>query len=169
MITANPSTRSQLKEKRQQALPRRTEASLLLFERLRPLLVVPTLSFVSLPQEVDMTPVNRYLFARNLLLLPRIDGNKLALHRVDSWDLVANRYGILEPKAEAPPAEPAQILVPALAFDKEGNRIGYGGGYYDRLLADFSGASIGVCFKEQVVEGILPQPHDQPVSSLVEC
>ena len=59
------------------------------------------------------------------------------------------------------------VLVPGLAFDREGFRLGYGGGYYDRYLRDFPGSSIGVAFSECITETLPRTIYDIPVNRVV--
>jgi 5-formyltetrahydrofolate cyclo-ligase len=76
--------------------------------------------------------------------------------------LVQGKFGNLEPKANAPkaPFESDFIVVPGLAFDPSGGRLGRGAGYYDRLLTKFQGVRIGVCFTELLVERVPCEDHD---------
>jgi 5-formyltetrahydrofolate cyclo-ligase len=70
-------------------------------------------------------------------------------------------FGVLEPRPDWPRAFPSMLLVPLLAFDAEGHRLGYGGGYYDRTLHQFRGeramTAIGVCYAGQEIAEV---PHD---------
>ncbi|WP_216830012.1 5-formyltetrahydrofolate cyclo-ligase [Alkalihalobacterium elongatum] len=59
------------------------------------------------------------------------------------------------------------ILVPGVAFDKNGNRLGYGGGYYDRYLEDFRGETCALTFEQQLVDDIPLEPFDIPVQMIV--
>lgn len=59
------------------------------------------------------------------------------------------------------------IAVPGVGFDPAGNRLGRGGGYYDRMLAQFSGAAAGICFDFQVLETVPVSAHDIAVTHLV--
>lgn len=73
--------------------------------------------------------------------LPRVVGNTLVWHELTSPDAVlqVGRYGILEPAAAWPPIDPSTVelcLVPAIACDRRGYRLGYGAGFFDRLFAD---------------------------------
>jgi 5-formyltetrahydrofolate cyclo-ligase len=80
-------------------------------------------------------------------------------------------YGLLEPIVkETCEVEPGQIdllIVPGLVYTKEGYRIGFGGGYYDRFLKDFPGETISLAFTEQIVSHFLVEEHDIPVSKII--
>lgn len=86
--------------------------------------------------------------------------------------LAAGRYGIREPLPDAPEIAPAEIdvwLVPGLAFTTDGKRIGYGGGYYDRFLANASKAaeSVAIAYPFQILADLPTSPHDIHVSSVL--
>ncbi len=78
-------------------------------------------------------------------------------------------FGIREPISSTPyPTNQIDLMiVPGVAFDRKGNRLGRGGGYYDRLLEGFSGASVAVAFDFQILPKIPADPHDKPVDFLV--
>ena len=59
------------------------------------------------------------------------------------------------------------IVVPGVVFDRQGYRIGFGGGYYDRYLSDFEGKRIALAFDEQVIEAVPRESHDLPVHILI--
>lgn len=83
--------------------------------------------------------------------------------------LKTERWNVREP-ADPQPVDPASldlILVPAMAFDRSGNRLGHGGGHYDRLLEHFTGIRIGLAFHDQIAEALPIQPHDQPVQRII--
>ena len=113
-----------------------------------------------------MTYVNEYLLRRNLLILPRIEGDKLTLHLAEGR-LIPNCYGILEPQKEAPLGIPTLALIPGLAFDTDGNRIGYGKGFYDRLLPQLDAYKIGIAYEEQLYNKISTEAHDYPVDRVL--
>jgi 5-formyltetrahydrofolate cyclo-ligase len=80
-----------------------------------------------------------------------------------SEGLTKGRYGIVEPVASAVVVDVKQldlVLVPGVAFDTSGVRLGRGGGYYDRLLHGAVGVKCGVAFEEQMVSGIPEETHD---------
>lgn len=80
--------------------------------------------------------------------------------------LALNRYGIPEPDAACPSVSKSDIdivLVPHLLCDRAGRRLGRGGGYYDRWLADFSGLSVAVCPAQRLVDRLPAEQTDVPV------
>jgi 5-formyltetrahydrofolate cyclo-ligase len=86
-------------------------------------------------------------------------------------DLRPGSFGVLEPDPERqqrlPRNEAGLCLVPALAFDSAGYRLGYGKGYYDRFLARFAGSSLGICHSEFLLE-LLPRGfYDRPVDAVL--
>ena len=88
---------------------------------------------------------------------------------VISGDFVKGEYGISEPDVLQPiQADEIDVLiVPALAFDRCGNRLGFGKGYYDRLLAEFNGVKIGVAYDFQVLDKLPVTPNDIPMDMIV--
>ena len=81
--------------------------------------------------------------------------------------LVPHRLGMLEPGEDCPPVDRADIglvLVPGLAFDLSGGRLGQGGGFYDRWLAGFSGFTAALCRAPLLLERLPAEGHDLPVA-----
>jgi 5-formyltetrahydrofolate cyclo-ligase len=125
--------------------------------------------------EADPRGLMMALAARgHALALPRIDERHAALsfRRWNEGDeLVDNHHGIPEPRAEAEAVIPQVILVPLLAFDATGHRLGYGGGYYDRTLAALRRAggalAIGVAYAGQEVPTLPREPHDRALEAVV--
>ena len=79
----------------------------------------------------------------------------------DLGQLTSGAYGIPEPNPDAPVVSAAEIdliLVPGMAFDASGRRLGRGKGYYDRFLSDFHGKTMGIC--GQLMEEIPVEQHD---------
>jgi len=104
---------------------------------------------------------------------PRVEGDELGFYEiVDVGDLVAGAFGVREPGAGARRIEVAALevlLVPGLAFDETGMRLGRGGGFYDRLLAlpDLRARLVGVCFEVQVLPELPVEAHDRAVDAVV--
>ncbi len=93
--------------------------------------------------------------------------------RIECFDeLECGNYGIREPRSNLIRAIPQgkidAVVVPAVAFDRQGHRLGYGGGYYDRFLPGASQAMrIGVAFARQIVAAIPADPHDVTMDQIV--
>jgi len=87
----------------------------------------------------------------------------------DISQLQKGAYGIFEPpqtdKAEISDID--AVIVPGIAFDKKGNRMGFGAGYYDRFLADFGGTKIGICYNFQLLDEICTDAHDIPMDYII--
>jgi 5-formyltetrahydrofolate cyclo-ligase len=119
--------------------------------------------------EADPRGLMRALARRGAVLaLPRIEGSALSFRRREDGDaLVDNQHGIAEPRADAQVVTPDVILVPLLAFDARGHRLGYGGGYYDRTLASLAARAIGVAYSGQEIDAIDAEPHDRRLDAVV--
>ena len=122
--------------------------------------------------------VRRVLDDRKVLLLPRVNrgGRRLDLHEVKDpvQDLKAGTWGIREPNPDlCPRVEPESIgfgLVPGVAFDVRGARLGYGGGFYDKLLAGCSGPGpflVAAAFGLQMVDEVPLEEHDVRMNLIV--
>lgn len=83
-------------------------------------------------------------------------------------DLAVGRFGILEPKTSAPPEGHADVaIVPGLAFDAVCHRLGFGKGYYDRMLSEFAGVKIGLAFDCQRLPVLPASEHDVAMDFIV--
>lgn len=96
----------------------------------------------------------------------------LTLSHLKSWEeLGVGSYGILEPRVEKIRKMKVEaidlILVPGVAFDKKGNRLGHGKGYYDRLLEKTNATKIGLAFEFQIVDKIPTDENDKPVDIII--
>ncbi len=127
------------------------------------------LFYVSFGSEVETSMMRR--LARELgmsVACPRSkpQSKTMRFHVLKGDDeLSPGAYGILQPAPETPLADlkDAVVLVPGMVFDRQGHRLGFGSGYYDRWLADEGKGlpTIGLAFHEQLLPGPLPQePHD---------
>ena len=97
---------------------------------------------------------------------PHIEGDGRMSFR--SGPLQPGKYGIPSPAADAAEKLPDTIVVPGVAFDRRGQRLGYGRGYYDRALqARPEALRIGFCHSFQLVEKLDERPHDEPVDFIV--
>ncbi|MBI4530626.1 MAG: 5-formyltetrahydrofolate cyclo-ligase [Candidatus Latescibacteria bacterium] len=125
--------------------------------------------------EVETRPfIEECLRSGKVLLVPVVDYRmkRLLSARIDTLDeLRVGRFGLYEPAL--PPArfvDPSSIdlvVVPGVAFDPSGNRIGLGGGYYDHFLRDLRAMKVGLAYQLQIVERIVPTPTDTPVDLII--
>jgi 5-formyltetrahydrofolate cyclo-ligase len=102
--------------------------------------------------------------------IPRIEGRRLVLHPYDPARLVRHRFGMLEPAADLPVVDPATldlVLVPGVAFDRRGGRLGFGGGYYDRLLPTTPALRVGVTYDCCLADELPCSEHDQRMDWVV--
>ncbi len=132
--------------------------------------------YVPIRKEVDVQGVMTRLGEKgHSLCLPVIEApdKPLFFRRWKADDVLEKgRYGIAIPPAGAPVFRPGVILVPLVAFDRTGQRLGYGAGYYDRTLAGLREGGnpvlvIGVGYHAQEVELIPVSRHDQPMDMIV--
>jgi 5-formyltetrahydrofolate cyclo-ligase len=117
------------------------------------------LSFAPLPDEIDLWKFNESLAKDHRLVLPKIKGKILQLCLISSLsDLTPSHYGLWEPHQYETihPEDIHAAIIPGLAFDSDHHRLGYGGGYYDRLLKNCSFPTFGIGFKEQLSPDLLP-------------
>jgi 5-formyltetrahydrofolate cyclo-ligase len=139
-------------------------------------------AFLPLPGEPDMRPLLEEALAQGKkVCLPRMDGNDIIFHFVRGFEktLVTHAWGISEPAGDLPRACPpdfsgggAMVLVPGLAFDRQGHRLGRGRGFYDRFLRDLSARGIhplalGTAFSCQILDAVPADENDFPLSGLV--
>ena len=133
------------------------------------------LAYLSVRQEPDLSALWTRNSASKGWGLPRCAGTTLAWHQYNpglSGQLQPGAYGILEPLSALPAVEPDAvdlILVPALACDRRGFRFGYGGGFYDRLLAQPEWANkptIGIVFELAFLDHLDADPWDCPMQAV---
>lgn len=126
--------------------------------------------------EIDIKESLNKLSAKgNTVSLPTIsDTGKILKFRIYSphFPLIEGKYGIFCPPPQAPEITPDIVIVPMVGFDKEGHRLGYGGGYYDATLAYLRSRNekllaIGVAYAAQSIEKIPIHNGDQKINMLV--
>jgi 5-formyltetrahydrofolate cyclo-ligase len=99
------------------------------------------------------------------VMLPRTEGDTIKFYEMTD-KLAVGRFGIMEPLPLSPAGEMDLVIVPGVAFDRRGYRVGYGKGYYDRFLSGSKAFSLGLSYDLQVVD-ILPHgAHDQKLDAL---
>lgn len=130
--------------------------------------------FVSMKDKVEVETwesIRGFLNQNKTVVVPVIEKNLHLRHsRIDSLDsLTTNSWGVSEPKKvwEVDLETIDLILVPALAVDLKGNRLGYGKGFYDRFLAGMAIPKIGLCFEEFVYQEIPYEEHDIKLDGII--
>lgn len=123
--------------------------------------------YLSFGSEFSTTPMVEMIWAESIpLFCPKItavDG-VLSHHRLLSWnDLEKHKLGMLEPKGKACESDEMTVdlvLVPGLGFGRFGQRLGYGGGYYDRFLMSTTALKVGLGYRCQLIEDCPVEEHD---------
>ena len=117
--------------------------------------------------------VETVLLAQKLLnegkkvLFPRMEGDLIRFYVVsDLTEMKPGFRGILEPSGDGE-IEPEVVVIPGLAFDKKGYRLGYGKGCYDRYLTDTVFLKVGFCYSMQFVESVYAEGHDIPLDAVI--
>ncbi len=161
------------------ALPR--EVSALVFKRppAAVLAMVPQEAVIGLYRasagEAPTAGYTRFFFKTgHAVALPRIspDGATMAFHRhtdpFEESDLVPGPMGLRQPRADAPQVLPAVLFVPLLGFTPTGERLGQGGGFYDRWLATHpQTVAIGLAWDMQEIASLPLESHDRPLVAIV--
>lgn len=141
------------------------------------------LVYVPFRSELDTKPLIEWAWQQGIdVYVPRcmVEDHSMTLHRLQDWnELKTGAYGISEPdpmRVQAASDEfiPEAVFVPGLAFDKDGGRLGYGAGYYDRLHARLAAAGksqsavwAGIGFAAQVVDEVPMEPSDARLQVLI--
>ncbi len=126
----------------------------------------------ALPDEVDVQPLLREAWqAGKHVLLPVVKGNEMVVRLVEpSTPFCCGAYGIMEPEGEdfTDYVQIDLIIVPGMAFDAQGHRLGRGKGYYDRFLPLAPNAyKLGVCFPYQFVDAVPVEQYDQRMDGVI--
>ena len=127
------------------------------------------LMYHSLPDELSTREFIDRWSARKRFYLPRVNGVNLDILPYDRSRLHLGAFNIEEPTGEetADINDIELIIVPGVAYDRRGNRIGRGKGYYDRLLRDTRAVTIGVAYSCQLCDDIEPDEFDVPVNYVI--
>ena len=125
----------------------------------------------ALPEEADPALLLERLVELGChIAFPRVTGKGLPLefHRVPDGEVLApGAFGIHEPMDIWPRATPQLLLVPLLAFDATGHRLGYGGGFYDRTIALLKVPTIGIAYAGQEVPTLPVDDHDMVLDTVL--
>jgi len=126
------------------------------------------MAYMAFGNEVSLLPLMNQSRDKRWVI-PRTEARPephLILHLYDPARLVRHRFGMLEPVVSLPVIEPGEldlVLVPGLAFDRRGYRLGFGGGFYDRFLPHVTAGKVGIVAKVLMVEHVPNDRFDQRV------
>lgn len=128
-------------------------------------------SFKAKGREINPSALESMLRARgHTLVWPRVQHDGIHFLADDATPpFLPGSYGLLEPNPKATALEPALILLPLIGFDRKGQRLGQGGGYYDRVLSRRRGQclSVGLAFDCQGVDELPVEAHDLPMQAIL--
>lgn len=131
-------------------------------------------AFISKDIEVDTTAIIADAFSSGKrVAVPRCnEDTTITFYYISSYDdLEKGYYGLLEPDTErcvrAEEKDADMVLVPGLVYDREGFRLGFGKGYYDRFLTDYDGLTVGVCYSRCIEEKLPRGFYDRPIKLVV--
>ncbi len=121
--------------------------------------------------EVDLTGLFGKFSKKKTFFLPRVKGKTLELHLIKNLTHTSKgKFNVTEPKKHLPTVKPSGldlVLVPGVVFGLDGHRIGYGKGFYDRLLKKTICPKIGIAYGFQIVKNISGDPHDVPMDMII--
>lgn len=128
--------------------------------------------YISFQSEVDTRSlINSLLDQQKIIVCPLISNHNISLRQVQALSQCSpDKMGILQPDPTSPSINPAEVevfIVPGLAFDAAGYRLGFGKGYYDSLLSTTPGHKMGIAFTDQLCHHLPHQPHDIPMDQVV--
>lgn len=130
-------------------------------------------AYVSFNEEVRTLPIIAHALADGKrVAVPKVYGKEMRFLWLDDLSQLApGYYGIPEPTGDGPIADDptALMLMPGLAFDPQGHRIGYGGGFYDRFLEREPHPTLALCFDFQLLPELEVQAHDIPVDAVLSA
>lgn len=128
-------------------------------------------TYMAIGSEVDtIFMISEFLKQGKRVAVPKVEKDEIAFYEIQTIkDCKPGLWGILEPISyQAPAEEKGLMLLPGLAFDKKGNRLGYGGGYYDKYLKKHENCvSVALAYELQILEEIPHEEHDKTVDYII--
>lgn len=131
------------------------------------------LVYYSIAGEPDThTVLDRWLSMGKRVVLPVVVDDSLILKEYCPEKMTKGAFNIMEPSADSETVSPSDIdfaVIPGVAFDRRGNRLGHGKGYYDRLLPELSCKKCGVAFEEAVIDEVPCDEWDFPMDLVIRA
>ena len=127
--------------------------------------------FASLHDEPNTEDFITEWSRRKRIVLPRVEGDVMRFYDYSPETMASGSFGINEPHSErlCTPSDIDFMVVPGVAFTSDGRRMGRGKGFYDRYISQegFRAATVGVCFRTQIVDHLPSEPHGRPTDSVI--
>lgn len=127
--------------------------------------------YVSFKNEVDTIVLIQEIIKTKKVSVPKTNHHEMDFYLIDSLEeLKLGTYGILEPHNNRliDKNKIDLLIVPIVAYDRNNNRLGYGGGFYDRYLKDYHGSIIGLAFAFQQVKNLPVESYDLPIKTIID-
>lgn len=125
--------------------------------------------YAAIENEVDLSSIFAKCQALGIATAyPRIRGEVITFHVIDSQEMLnSEAFGICEPGPLAPLVVPDLLVVPGLAFTKNGKRLGRGKGHYDRYLSQHNPHTVSVAFSWALLDDLPTEPHDVLIDKVI--
>lgn len=129
--------------------------------------------YISVNREIDISSIieDAWASGKRVAVPKCMEKGIMEAMEIHSWqDLVPGRYQIPEPKVSCRPVRPDEIafgIIPCISCDLMGNRLGHGGGYYDRYLSDTAFVTAAVCREQLLLKHVCCEEHDRPMDLVV--
>lgn len=125
--------------------------------------------YYSVNKEVDLLPfIKQALEDGKIIAFPKVKGQNIDFFEVKSLEeLEPGYFNIPEPPETTPAPKGDLIIVPGVAFSKKGERLGYGGGFYDRFLEHHKVYTIGVAYDFQIMNSLPTEEHDRKLNEII--
>ncbi len=128
------------------------------------------LIYVSLKNEVDTYNLIKYFLKFKKVAVPKIENNVMNFYYINSLnDLKIGSFNVLEPTNNKIVTElnNTVCITPGIAFTKDGKRLGYGKGFYDKYFKNHNVYKIGLCYRECLVDNLVIDDNDQKVDEVI--
>ncbi len=127
--------------------------------------------YAAIDHEIDLSSIFKKCQELKIVTAyPRITGDVITFHKVDSLNMLTSKaFGICEPSPTAPLVVPDLLIVPGLAFTKDGKRLGRGKGHYDRYLSQHNPSTVSLACSWALLDDLPTELHDIPVDSVISC
>ncbi len=126
--------------------------------------------YCSMPSELNTAKMLQCWPAEKTIVLPRVNGLEMEVRLFDKSKMKSGQLDILEPTTDCQLFSPEDIdliIVPGMAFDVNGNRLGHGKGFYDRFIVHTEATLFGVCFNCQLVDQVPTEGHDKKMHRII--